>query len=452
VGSSRAGRMRARKGKEPVRHHHHHIVVRPAVHHRPTFAHRNGLQKAGHPPPAVQDVPTPPPPEEEPPQPPKADPSRQHSEPSHVSAQANTRVETANRPISPLVPLVPGVLLPVANRRIELTTSSEFDSETDDDSSWASEDESAGQKKGTTPDIAREAAMEAARQRDMFTKRPTRSFSNLDRIPRPGLLTSLFRPDLTQSNALFRHSQSAQELVGPRASAHGGMASMQPLLIGSPSLASTSKAAPVSPVAQPVTTQVTMGANGRPAYRLKGRPEGQEEESDSGEEDPEDAVQVSKSVAQRRLEALAGPNRRRQQQQEQDQEQQGPSGLQYHAPPTIPIAFPHPYNLPAPVPQQTPRTTRRKMLANEMSESLRRNLLWERHVTKMANTGVTRSSNNVLNGNRLRPLTAVVSKESGTGDKSGSKSGTEAADREERKRKAIARNRSWADDFHTSGW
>ena len=44
----------------------------------------------------------------------------------------------------------------------------------------------------------------------------------------------------------------------------------------------------------------------------------------------------------------------------------------------ISIPLPWPYNLPLPTAPMSPRTTRSRMLASELSESLRRNLLWER--------------------------------------------------------------------------
>ncbi|KAJ7638308.1 hypothetical protein FB45DRAFT_1054615 [Roridomyces roridus] len=65
---------------------------------------------------------------------------------------------------------------------------------------------------------------------------------------------------------------------------------------------------------------------------------------------------------------------------------------------SAPVGFP--YNLPAPAPPTTPRTTRQHMLANEMSESLRHNLLWERKLSRKEVTGPpprrTKSTVNVL--------------------------------------------------------
>jgi hypothetical protein len=51
----------------------------------------------------------------------------------------------------------------------------------------------------------------------------------------------------------------------------------------------------------------------------------------------------------------------------------------------------------------SPRTTRRQMLRNEMSESLRNNLLWHRHLTKKEVRPVVRSSVQLASPQGLRP-------------------------------------------------
>lgn len=94
----------------------------------------------------------------------------------------------------------------------------------------------------------------------------------------------------------------------------------------------------------------------------------------------------------------------------------------------------------------TPRTTRRQMLSTELSESLRRNLLWERQVSRTSMMGPRR--NGVLS-NGIRPLTAVHDPPVRSNGASGSK--REEEDEHERKQR-ISRNRSWADDYHYAGW
>ena len=200
-----------------------------------------------------------------------------------------------------------------------------------------------------------------------------------------------------------------------------------------------------------VTNQVAVNPGGRPGYRLKGRPEGEEVESDDDDDDNQTLGldQMSKSVAQRRLEALAQnvtkiarplsqpyfppsqPASRPGDQKaapsaeffvrQQSREFSGYADDFLSRPQAVPMAVPHPYNLPPPRPPQTPRTTRRVMMANEMSESLRRNLLWERQLSKRM----------LGNFNRHR---------------------TERDDEVERQRRELTRTRSWANEYHAAGW
>ena len=173
------------------------------------------------------------------------------------------------------------------------------------------------------------------------------------------------------------------------------------------------------------------------------------------------AERDSMETAQQKLAALAGPGRRR----ASDQAVWTPPQATATRPAlttvaTAPIPLAHPYNLPAPAPPMTPRTTRRQMLSTELSESLRRNLLWERQVSKVNMLGGARRTGLLSQG--LRPLTAVNAN-ANTSASSGANApqhqqqqvvrGEAAADdREERRRAAVARNRSWADDYHYSGW
>ena len=137
-------------------------------------------------------------------------------------------------------------------------------------------------------------------------------------------------------------------------------------------------------------------------------------------------------------------------------EQEGRSQL--HTVATAPIPLNHPYNLPAPAPPMTPRTTRRQMLQTELSESLRRNLLWERQVSRINMAG---RRGGVL-GSGLRPLTSMNGADTPVQQPQGSSQGQQQQqqpqqqqqqqDDTERRRRAMARNRSWADDYHVSGW
>ncbi|EMD31517.1 hypothetical protein CERSUDRAFT_162949 [Gelatoporia subvermispora B] len=346
-----------------------------------------------------------------------------------------------------------------ARRGIVLESSDYETTDSDDDSDWASEEnvpDEAAKERAREEARIHEAAEEAQRQRDMFAKMPRRSYSNLNRT-RSGLLSQLLNPDpnLFPPNHPYRTSYSSQDMTQL---ARGGS--------GFSSALAMSKSSAAVPLAAQVTAQAPP-TDGAPAqtsqqkpdgpYRPKARPQGQELEdsSDSEDESPENAIQVSRSLAQQKLAALADPARRRN------------SDRAAHPPPaptpapargpeqrpqlttvaTAPIPLAHPYNLPAPAAPMTPRTTRRQMLATELSESLRRQLLWERQVSKINMTGARRPS--VL-GNGIRPLTAANG-EAATAGPAGLPGGRPGETDEERRQRA-QRNRSWADDYHYAGW
>ena len=346
--------------------------------------------------------------------------------------------------------------------------------EEDDDDSWASEDvsegavgaacTSTGKHPPTKEEIKlREAALEAQRQRELFVKQPKRSYSNLGRT-QSGLLSQLLNPD---PNVIPPGHRVASTHDVTRTT-------------GIPSTLTSGKSSAALPLAAQVTAQApivpaaTTSTHG--GYRPKGRPQGEEleDESDSPD-DPDDTIQVSHSLAQQRLAALAAkPSRRR------ASDNQVPTTMQTSAMtatrpilPTVataPIPLNHPWNLPAPAPPTTPRTTRRQMLATELSESLRRNLLWERQVSKtnlLGNAsrriglgGGSRLVTTVVNGNGNVP--AVPSQQQQQQQQQhqqqhrqqqGQGSGGGAQESiAERRQRALARNRTWADDFHYTGW
>ena len=386
----------------------------------------------------------------------------------------------------------------------------------------------------------------------MFAKLPVTSFQNLGRGPSrtrsAGLLTQLLNPPLEifPANHPYRRGYSSGEIRAGQQQGQGqqqkGQGQAGPSNVSGPSNAPSGPArAPggikvsKSAAALPISSQVQVGsvygkgvalaamptlgpvlngngfanANGTVGYRPKGRPQSQELEDDSGSEDEANAgIQVSKSVAQERLKALAqrrgivthgkqksvgglttvddhvvppwalGPQPPPSTGAYGQLRRQVSDRLPYpeEQPPTpTPIPVGHPYNLPPPAAPSTPRTTRRQMLQTEMSESLRRNLLWERQVSKVNLVGYRASTNggrnNVLGG--LKPLTTTPSMvqlrakgeagnvaagpsnaertKSSDRERRGS-GGREAEEREERRRLAMARNKSWADDYHFKGW
>ena len=262
-----------------------------------------------------------------------------------------------------------------SRRGIVSYSSSEYEtSDTEDDDDWASDGvsvDAAGTSTSKRPPTKearlRGAALEARRWRELFVKQP---------------------------KPLSEH---------PVASDHDVTST------GLPSALTPSKSPAAPPLAAHVSAQAPIKTTITPSipggYRPKGHLQGDELEDES--DDPDEVIQDSHSLAQQRLAApAAGPFRRR------ASDNQVPTTTQTS--PTMvamePMSFSHASDLPVPAPPATPRTTRRQMLATEFSESLRRNLLWERQVskTKLANTGRRNELGGGGGGGGSRLVTTVV--------------------------------------------
>ncbi|KAF4597715.1 hypothetical protein EYR40_008180 [Pleurotus pulmonarius] len=358
------------------------------------------------------------------------------------------------------------------------------------------------------------AAVEAQRQRELFVKVPVQP--TMQRT-RSGLLSQLMNPDpsIFPPNHPYRQSYSAVDLrkmatvprvisagAGGFAIHNGGnvvatlpsiddlpnghvrrpseQAPKLPSIVGS--LRSTKGAAAMPLAAQVTVSNVpaTNQSNGPGAYRPKGRPQEEELEDDTDTDDNADnSVPMSQSYVYQKLADLAG--RRSAAANGKQRADAAP-----HRPAPIraltttettsshdarisatPVPLAHPYNLPPPSPPSTPRTTRQRFLQSEMPESLRRNLLWERQVSKM-NLGPRRRSTGTGEGAAGRPghltttpsMVQLSAKTSNTSVKETEEKERqrqrelEARENEERMRRVLAktRNRSWADDYHASGW
>ena len=380
------------------------------------------------------------------------------------------------------------------------SSNSEFETEDSDDSEWASEEISQveddkppakangkgagkGKKKpeDETARRVREAVEEEQKKRrdqEMFAKLPRKSYTNLpEGVPgvggveslygpprtKSGLLTQLLNPDpsIFPTNHPYRTSFSSQDVTA--------YSRMNPAL----SMSRVQAAKPQATRAQvtvnnyPATQLNGNGAGpsdlrGGGKYRPRGRPDGAEMDDSDGEDD-DNKLEVSTSLAQQRLAALVGPRRRGLSRRQNSDPQPQPSFSRRAVNHEVvertnavnpnnvsPIPLHHPYNLPPPTAPSTPRTTRRHMLSTELSESLRRNLLWERQVSKVGGQPYQRRPVSALNPG-IRPLTSVnESQASGSG--SGDTDSREPESKEERRRKALDRNRSWADEYHYSGW
>ncbi|KII85260.1 hypothetical protein PLICRDRAFT_701423 [Plicaturopsis crispa FD-325 SS-3] len=439
----RTGAPRApatRKGKEPMRH----LPPRPAMQRSHSHTHTARQGTAQRKAQVVHDVVAPKP---------RSDGVAPRSRPTFNLGSSSKNAGSAGATISALTMSKPAP--PDAPKAAASTQSNEdtddYETDTDEDSS-AYEDvseDSEDKAKEAQDTKLREAAIEAQRQRELFTKVPKRSYSNLDRS-HSGLLSALLKPD----PALFPPNHPYAQRTN---------FAMTPL-----QASKTSAAPPVAAQMTNITAQPTATtSNGTGGYRPKGRPQGQELEEDTDdEEDTNDGIQLSRSVAHEKLAALAGRRTSKDRGVPPQGPLQGPPQAQLKPPArnatlpqasssrpplpsisTAPIPLGHPYNLPAPAPPSTPRTTRRQMLSTELSESLRRNLLWERQVSKISMIGARRRGTGT---GGLRPLTATTSAD-GVGN-AGTSAKSEAEEKEERKRVALARNRSWADDYHYAGW
>lgn len=341
------------------------------------------------------------------------------------------------------------------------TTSEEYETTDGEDSEeWASEEMDAEDKAREAEETRlREAALEVQRQRELFAKVPKRSYSNLNRT-QSGLLSQLMNPNpaIFPPNHPYRISRSSADISRQyRQPLQYAPVPQRSSSAYAPPKLSTSKSA----AALPMAAQITAISSSRPSsssatkrqesekngYRPKGPPKEQEMEDDSGD-DADDRIQMSQSIAQQKLQALMS---RRSSEQGTTSHLIRPAAMEVGpsllSSATTPIPLGHPYNLPAAALPMTPRTTRRRMLKTELSESMRRQLLWERQVS--SNTNPVLATRRVSQGiGGLRPLTSTSSE----GIKDTVTRGAEAQDKDERRRRAMARNRSWADDYHYSGW
>ncbi|KAG8705298.1 hypothetical protein FRC08_001736 [Ceratobasidium sp. 394] len=329
-------------------------------------------------------------------------------------------------------------LLGLGRRAVHVETSSDLES--DSEELW-SDDES------DSEDPLARAANEASRQRSMFEKiRPKPPPRN----GRTGLLTNLMNPDPDlYPQAVYRQHNSAQNLAAGRR--------------GTPTILQTSRSTVAVPTAtaitaEQITTHVTVdpkgrtvGGSGTRGLRLQGRPEGDVDDDGSTDEENSISNELSKSVAQRRLEALANrarapPPPAMEQVRHGEPDPRSPALAPRPAPQPPPATVPYDMDV---RPIHSPRTVRRKMIAGELSESLRRNLMWERTSTRFAMGGGAL-------GSGLRPLTAARPG-APTNNSDRGPGGTRSGDEDDRHlneagRLALARNKSWANDFHHAGW
>ncbi|KAI5983669.1 hypothetical protein EDD15DRAFT_2376200 [Pisolithus albus] len=265
-------------------------------------------------------------------------------------------------------------------------------------------------------------AFEVQRQREFFVKVPKQSYSNLN-TTRQSSLTQLLNtnPALCSSGRLHETTRPSQSIATMNLTMTQSEVQVQgqPFCTIPPQKTYDAFAAPPTyllskknTVALAMATQVTVISRSKTSrnektnhgYHPKSPP--REEIEDGSEEGNEDQC-LSKSIALEKLQAfmwqqtfserwkqrwkLEDDGMKVHGNDHSDETVAHTSGVQETTTNTAAIVarmqIPpgHPYNLPPPVPPTTPSTTRRRMLSTELSESMRRQLLWERQVSNPTN-------------------------------------------------------------------
>ncbi|KIJ51521.1 hypothetical protein M422DRAFT_26928 [Sphaerobolus stellatus SS14] len=408
------------------------------------------------------------------------------------ASQATTSTAQRNNtqlPYHPQLPLGHLPTVPTRRRPIEITeTSSDYSTDTEEDS-WESDSNSGEEHRATANgaerdgpagsplrpslsppqparvpavitrnartrdlnDFARDAVVEAQRQRDMFQKLPARSYSNLTQLPRTKSgLSMIFNPptDAFPEGHPYKRSGSHHDLLARNWSAPAPPLAMNPL----------TKRAPVEPVSAQVTvssvksnSNIAAMSDGRRnsgaqrnGYRPRIKPPEEEEETET-DDDEDDGIQLPASVAERKLAALSARSAR---QPQPPPQQPTPTAAQHRLPThqpiqrtaTLPVL--HAY-LPEPAPMQSPNAIRKNIISQELDEDLRRNLLWERSHNQIQGRP-PRAPGSILTG-PWRPLTTMRPTSETQEQK--------PADQDPSRRTfATQRTKSWAGDYHAHGW
>lgn len=212
------------------------------------------------------------------------------------------------------------------------STSSEFYSDEDvDEEGWTSEPETGDDSKKKAKAVIRPrqktaeelAAEAAARDKEMFAKLPTRSYTDLAKRTKSGLLSELFHPNPNRfpEGHPYRSSLSHQDIVakgwnpgGP--ALYGARFPTSKSSAALPQMAAvtaesvTSKNGIVGPASVKATSGPTIAtAASGPSIRPRGRPANVEEED--SDTDGEEDNPISKSLVQRKLETLVASNNKK---------------------------------------------------------------------------------------------------------------------------------------------
>ncbi|KAK0440215.1 uncharacterized protein EV420DRAFT_1486044 [Desarmillaria tabescens] len=302
------------------------------------------------------------------------------------------------------------------------------------------------------PDVAKlqDAVLEAARQHDMFVKIPKDIYANVDRT-RPSLLSQLMEGDcdptclpLNQCRAqsttgLGSESRRNRKDAGLQLSRSAAAVPVcSEITVGSTRDLGVLKTKPVGP-----------GQMGNSRYQPRGPPDDQEMDDNSDEDDGFMEEYLRGRFGKRGAEILGVKGRG--------------SEPSIHSPtssPPIPTPSAQdlstlvehtllglPCAIPAAAIPSTPRTTRWNMLRNEISDSIRQNLLWWRYADRKSLLGPRRRGGTSVSDGKPNAVINPVVKQVDQLQSDGADAVREVV-RRGLEQMRLQRNKDWRTEYH----
>ncbi|KAF8509161.1 hypothetical protein BU17DRAFT_70532 [Hysterangium stoloniferum] len=297
-------------------------------------------------------------------------------------------------------------------------------------------------------EFARDAVLEAQRQKALFQKLPERSYSNVGQLLRTRSgLSQLFRSDPRSfpEGHPYLTCRTSQDLLALNWSSPAPPLAMT---------AVTKRTSVVEPVEAAVNvSSVKSKTDVSEMVNSERSNTPQRKYEDSEDEDPEDVIQISRSISKRRLAALVGarargmksmshPRKPSPAQVDTERADTAPSAQPIARTATMPVTI-HPF-FPEPAPVKTPHTILRNIISKELDAELRRNLVLERSQNQVQGRP-PRTPGSILPA-PWRGLTPLRSNENTDSQVAST------TDRPDNRLFATQRTKSWAGDSHASGW
>lgn len=252
------------------------------------------------------------------------------------------------------------------------------DIEVDEDTSWVSNGTDAedvqrsdlwvSSNAGPAGRALTEAAQEANRQRELFAKVPTRSYS--DRKPCLPRSVTLFRPSTDTARCHPRHRATFLTASPNSAKDRRGKSAQLPEMTLTREAAGASAVTATTMRQSQFETHVI--TSGNPGYCLPG----QSEDSDSESSESEGKPVLSIHSAQSELKGFSSLSQKAEKRQAQTPVQELEEFPVAPSSPTI--GMPNAYELDDSARPAAPRTTRHRLSSSKMVENMRRKLVWER--------------------------------------------------------------------------